>query len=54
MDLNNDGFIGTGDVLAIIGDFGCAGVCSGDVNDDLSTDTSDLLTMLAEFGTACP
>ena len=54
MDLNNDGFIGTGDVLAIIGDFGCAGVCNGDVNGDLSTDTSDLLTMLAVFGTACP
>lgn len=53
-DLNNDGLHSSGDVLIIIGDFGCTGVCEGDINGDLETDTSDLLDILAVFGTSCP
>jgi hypothetical protein len=53
-DLNFDGIIGIGDLLMMLGEFGCAENCSHDLNDDGGVTTSDMLIMLSLFGTDCP
>ncbi len=53
-DFNNDGLIGIGDLLMLLGDFGCPSGCSFDMNGDGGVTTSDMLVMLAIFGTDCP
>ena len=53
-DFNNDGLIGIGDLLMLLGDFGCPADCSYDMNGDGGVTTSDMLVMLALFGTDCP
>ena len=52
-DFNNDGLIGIGDLLILLGDFGCTSGCSYDMNGDDGVTTSDMLVMLAIFGTSC-
>jgi hypothetical protein len=53
-DLDGDGDVDTGDLLALLGDWGCEGdECLGDIDDDGDTDTSDLLALLAAWGD-CP
>ena len=53
-DFNNDGLIGIGVLLMLLGDFGCPSDCSFDMNGDGGVTTSDMLVMLAVFGTDCP
>jgi len=54
-DLDSDGFIVIGDVLLLLGDFGCTANCTADVNGDGTVTVQDLLDgILANFGTACP
>jgi hypothetical protein len=53
-DFNNDGLIGIGDLLMMLGDFGCPADCNHDMNGDGGVTTSDMLVMLALFGTDCP
>lgn len=53
-DLNTDGIIGIGDLLMMLGEFGCPEDCSHDMNGDGGVTTSDMLIMLSLFGTDCP
>ncbi|MBK12527.1 MAG: hypothetical protein CL849_03240 [Crocinitomicaceae bacterium] len=52
-DFNNDGIIGIGDLLMLLGDFGCPANCNHDMNGDGSVTTSDMLVMLSVFGGEC-
>ncbi len=52
-DFNNDGVIGIGDLLMLLGDFGCPADCNHDMNGDGSVTTSDMLVMLSLFGESC-
>ena len=52
-DFNNDGLIGIGDLLMLLGDFGCPSDCTHDMNGDGSVTTSDMLVMLSLFGSSC-
>ena len=52
-DFNNDGLIGIGDILLLLGDFGCPSNCTYDMNGDDGVTTSDMLVMLSIFGTSC-
>ena len=52
-DFNNDGLIGIGDILLLLGDFGCPAECNYDMNGDGGVTTSDMLVMLSIFGTSC-
>ena len=52
-DFNNDGIIGIGDLLMLLGDFGCPANCNHDMNGDGSVTTSDMLVMLSVFGGTC-
>ncbi len=53
-DLNNDGVISSTDLLTLLADFGCVGICVGDTNSDGIVNAGDLLSFLAQFGEACP
>jgi hypothetical protein len=54
-DLNGNGIIEVGDILILLGDFGCmTPPCIGDVNGDGITSVADALLMLAQFGDSCP
>lgn len=52
-DFNSDGVIGIGDLLMLLGDFGCPSGCDYDMNGDGSVTTSDMLVMLSIFGESC-
>ena len=52
-DFNNDGVIGIGDLLMLLGDFGCPEDCTHDMNGDGTVTTSDMLVMLSLFGNSC-
>lgn len=53
-DVNGDLKTDTGDLLTIIGEFGCATfACVGDVNNSGNVDSSDILVCLGAFGTDC-
>jgi len=53
MDYNGDGYIGNTDVLELLVDMGCEGVCYTDPNNDQIVNIRDLLFMLASVG-PCP
>ena len=54
MDLNGNGWVEVGDVLAMLGAFGCTtGGCAGDLNGDGATNVTDLLLLLGAFGQSC-
>ena len=52
-DLDGDLFVGVSDVLAALGEFGCASGCPVDLDGDDATTVSDVLILLSAFGTAC-
>jgi hypothetical protein len=53
-DINGDFEINTGDLTAILGQFGCSGDCLfGDLNMDGAVNSGDLVTLLGVFGTNC-
>ena len=53
-DLDGDGIIAVGDVLLLLGQFGCLTNCSADITGDDAVTTADMLAILAEFGMTCP
>lgn len=54
-DLDFDGVVSVGDVLILLGEFGCALECGApDINSDGLVGVSDVLAMLNVFGTPCP
>lgn len=52
-DFNSDGVVNTTDLLSVLADLGCIGVCVADMDDSGNVDTTDLLAFLAVFGTFC-
>lgn len=53
-DLNCDGFIGIGDLILLINNFGCLNGCLGDLNEDNIVGVDDLLIFNNSFGSFCP
>ena len=53
-DLDGDGIVAVGDVLLLLGQFGCLSGCSSDITGDDQVTTADMLAILAEFGNTCP
>jgi hypothetical protein len=54
VDINGNGLVEVGDVLSMLGAFGCTGgVCIGDLNGDGATNVTDLLLLLGAFGQSC-
>jgi hypothetical protein len=53
-DLNGNGAIDVGDVLAVLAEFGCVADCGSDVTGDGVVTVSDILALLSDFGTECP
>ena len=49
-DLDGDGIVAVGDVLLLLGQFGCLSDCSADITGDGAVTTADMLAILAEFG----
>ncbi|MDP6986424.1 MAG: C25 family cysteine peptidase [Phycisphaerales bacterium] len=52
-DLDGSGDVGTDDLLAVIGGFGCTSGCSADVTGDGVVDTNDILVVVGAWG-GCP
>ena len=53
-DLDGDGVVSVGDVLLLLGEFGCAVECgSADLDADGLVGVTDILAMLNVFGTPC-
>jgi hypothetical protein len=53
LDLDGSGTIGNGDVLIMLSNYGCQGVCDYDINNDGNVNVYDLLEMLSNQGD-CP
>ena len=54
MDLNEDGLIGSTDLLEALADFGVYGVgLSADVDGDGLVGVNDILELLASYGETC-
>ena len=56
-DLDGDGLRSVGDLLIVLGDFGCiagAEPCPGDLTGDGQVNTSDVLDLIGVFGLPCP
>lgn len=53
-DLNNNGAIDVGDVLAVLSEFGCEVDCTTDLTGDGFVAVDDVLLVLSAFGTECP
>jgi hypothetical protein len=52
-DFNDDGLIGTSDLLLLLSEFGCISNCTVDADFDGVTGVSDILVLLSAFGTNC-
>ena len=52
-DLNNNGAIDVGDVLAVLSEFGCEVGCTTDLTGDGFVAVDDVLVVLSIFGTEC-
>jgi hypothetical protein len=52
-DFNDDGLIGTSDLLLLLSEFGCISNCTIDADFDGVTGVSDILVLLSAFGTNC-
>ena len=54
-DLDFDGLVTVGDILLLLGEFGCVVDCgAADLSDDGLVGVSDVLIMLNAFGNPCP
>ena len=53
LDLDGSGTIGNGDVLIMLSNYGCQGICDYDINNDGNVNVFDLLDMLSSQGD-CP
>ena len=52
-DLDQNGLVDSNDFLTVLGTFGCAGNCTGDITLDTVVGTQDLLAVIAAFGLSC-
>ena len=52
-DLTGDGAVGVGDVLLVLGEFGCQTNCSADLDDNGTVGVNDVLAVLSAFGEVC-
>ena len=52
-DLTGDGAVGVGDVLMVLGEFGCANNCTADLDVNGTVGVNDVLAVLSAFGTVC-
>jgi hypothetical protein len=52
-DLNNNGSVETGDLLFLLGDYGCTNNCIADLNGDGIVNAADMLAFLPYFGVFC-
>ncbi len=52
-DFNDDGFVNTADLLALLGEFSCLVECDTDLNGDGIVNSDDMLAFLAVYGTTC-
>jgi len=52
-DLTGDGAIGVGDVLMVLGEFGCTTNCTADLDGNGSVGVGDVLAVLSSFGELC-
>ena len=53
LDLTGDGAVGVGDVLLVLGEFGCQTNCSADLDDNGTVGVNDVLAVLSAFGEVC-
>ncbi len=53
-DLDGDLIVGVGDVLTLLGEFGCSSGCTADLDADGNVTISDVLNLLGLFGESCP
>ncbi|MDP4828301.1 MAG: MopE-related protein, partial [Flavobacteriales bacterium] len=53
-DFNQDGFINVGDLLVLLGQFGCTESCPTDMNNDGAVNAGDMLIFFGLFNTSCP
>jgi hypothetical protein len=54
LDFDGNGTVGNGDIIYMVGEWGCQGDCETDPNNDGIVDVFDLLYILAEIGDECP
>jgi hypothetical protein len=52
-DLTGDGAVGVGDVLMVLGEFGCATNCTADLDANGTVGVNDVLAVLSAFGAIC-
>jgi hypothetical protein len=52
-DLDGDGVVGVGDILLVLGSFGCQGDCVGDLDENGIVGVNDVLGVLSAFGDFC-
>ena len=54
LDFDGNGVVGNGDIIYMVGEWGCQGDCETDPNNDGIVDVFDLLYVLTEIGDECP
>ena len=54
LDFDGNGTVGNGDIIYMVGEWGCQGDCETDPNNDGIVDVFDLLYVLTEVGDECP
>ena len=52
-DLDGSGTVGTDDLLAVIGEFGCESGCGADIDGDGMVSANDILAVVGAWG-SCP
>ena len=52
-DFDSDSFIGISDVLYLLSQFGCMGICDADIVTDFNVNVNDVLQILQVFGVFC-
>lgn len=52
-DFNGDSVVNIGDLLLLLGEYGCTGVCASDMNGDDLVNTADQVAFLAIYGSSC-
>lgn len=54
LDFDGNGTVGNGDIIYMVGEWGCQGDCETDPNNDGIVDVFDLLYVLTKIGDDCP
>lgn len=53
-DVDGDGIVSVGDILLVLGEYGCLSGCAFDVDGTEGVGVPDMLLLLAAFGMLCP